>query len=114
MTVSATEPSPYLRFRRIVNIFLGAMVGSLVVYPFALTQNGSTATLLLLFGLAGGALTGYRRRESHVFFYFALVCCCILSALIASELKDNPTGAAPGTAESPQQAPQSLKGPLAS
>ncbi len=76
------QPRAYLQFRRSMNVLMGAIVGFLVLYPFAVTFSGLQATVLLLLGFTFGGLTGYRRRESHLFFYFALLCICILSTLI--------------------------------
>lgn len=82
----------YKSFLNGATILLSAMVGILIIYPLALARlspagSPSSGYGMLLLGAAGGALLGYRRRNSRIFLYFCMLAIIILAIVISSSIE---------------------------
>ncbi len=74
------------QFNQIASIVLAGVIGVLIAAPLALSYYRDYSLGVIILGLVGGLLVGYRRRRSRPFFYFCLVATLILSSLMFSSI----------------------------
>lgn len=76
---------PFERFRAIVMVLAGALIGVLGSVPVAAQSGGAGAIVVPAFGLLG-AFVGFRKRASAPFFYFTLLVLLITLSIFSAQI----------------------------
>lgn len=77
----------YGSFREFASIVLGAILGGLIILPFALPDQQASNFWILLVGLFAGGLIGYKRRKSVAFLYFCMIAVVILASVLSARIQ---------------------------